>query len=93
MLISPALIAGPGATLLTPIAASMLGALGIGGDDPEEEFYTLGGTDLWRRLDRCKSGAARLLGSVGREPQGVVLKWGLPCRPRLPSCSAHLDRW
>ena len=40
MLISPALIAGPGATLLTPIAASMLGALGIGGDDPEEEFYT-----------------------------------------------------
>lgn len=40
MLISPVLIAGPGATLLTPIAASMLGALGIGGDDPEEEFYT-----------------------------------------------------
>ena len=39
MLISPAMIAGPGATLLTPLAAAVLGALGIGGDDPEEEFY------------------------------------------------------
>lgn len=39
MLLSPAVIAGAGASLLTPLAGALLGMAGAGGDDPEEEFY------------------------------------------------------
>jgi len=40
MLLSPAIMGGAGATLATPVIATIAGALGLGGDDPEEEFYT-----------------------------------------------------
>ena len=39
MAISPAILAGAGASVMTPIISAFAGALGIGGDDPEEEFY------------------------------------------------------
>jgi hypothetical protein len=43
MLLSPALLAGSSASLAGPalfaLAGALAGALGIGGDDPEEEFY------------------------------------------------------
>ena len=39
MVASPALLAGAGASVATPLIAVMLRALGIGGEDPEEEFY------------------------------------------------------
>ncbi len=39
MLLSPAILAGGGATLATPVLAAMAKGVGIGGDDPEEEFY------------------------------------------------------
>jgi len=40
MLLSPAILGGTGATLATPMIAAMASALGIGGDDPEEAFYS-----------------------------------------------------
>jgi len=40
MLLAPAILAGSGATLASPVLFALAGALGIGGDDPEEEFYT-----------------------------------------------------
>lgn len=39
MLLSPAVFAGSGASLATPLLALIARGLGIGGDDPEEEFY------------------------------------------------------
>jgi hypothetical protein len=39
MLLAPAILAGSGATLASPVLFALAGALGIGGDDPEEEFY------------------------------------------------------
>jgi hypothetical protein len=40
MLLSPAVLAGAGASLATPILQAVFQALGVGGgDDPEEEFY------------------------------------------------------
>lgn len=39
LLLSPAIIAGSGATLATPAVLALAGALGIGGDDPEEAWY------------------------------------------------------
>ena len=39
MLMSPALLAGAGASVATPVIMAMAKALGIGGDDPEEELY------------------------------------------------------
>ena len=39
MALAPAVIAGAGATVLTPILVQAAKALGIGGDDPEEEIY------------------------------------------------------
>ena len=38
MLMSPAILAGAGASLVTPVIAAAISALG-GGDDPEEAFY------------------------------------------------------
>ncbi|CAG36720.1 LPD5 domain-containing protein [Desulfotalea psychrophila] len=41
MLLSPAVLAGAGASLATPVLAAFAGALGFAdGDDPEERFYT-----------------------------------------------------
>jgi hypothetical protein len=39
MLLSPALLAGSSASLAGPALFALASALGIGGDDPEEEFY------------------------------------------------------
>lgn len=39
MIISPAIMGGVGSTLLTPVIAALAKSLGVGGDDPEEEFY------------------------------------------------------
>jgi len=39
LLLSPAILGGAGATLAAPVLFALAGALGIGGDDPEEEFY------------------------------------------------------
>lgn len=39
MLLSPAIIAGSGATLASPVLVALASSLGVGGDDPEEEFY------------------------------------------------------
>jgi len=39
MLLSPAVLAGAGASLATPFLQMLLQAFGVGGDDPEEEFY------------------------------------------------------
>jgi hypothetical protein len=41
MLMSPAVLAGAGATIATPVLSAMIKALpgDVGGDDPEEEFY------------------------------------------------------
>jgi len=39
MLLSPAVLAGTGATVSTPIITAIAQALGIGGEDPEEKFY------------------------------------------------------
>jgi hypothetical protein len=40
LLLSPAILAGSGATLATPVLVALASALGIGGDDPEEEWYS-----------------------------------------------------
>ena len=39
LLLSPAVLAGSGASLLGPLAFALVGAVPGGGDDPEEEFY------------------------------------------------------
>ncbi|MDH5297870.1 MAG: hypothetical protein OEV91_02520 [Desulfobulbaceae bacterium] len=39
LLLSPAVLAGAGATVATPALMALASALGIGGDDPEEEYY------------------------------------------------------
>lgn len=39
MLLSPAILAGSGASLAAPILFAMAGVLGVGGDDPEEAWY------------------------------------------------------
>ena len=39
LLLSPAVLAGAGATVATPILMALAKAFGAGGDDPEEEFY------------------------------------------------------
>ena len=39
LLLSPAIMAGAGSTLVAPLLFGLAGALGLGGDDPEEEFY------------------------------------------------------
>jgi hypothetical protein len=39
LMLSPAVLAGAGATVATPVLMALAKALGIGGDDPEEEFY------------------------------------------------------
>ncbi len=39
MLLSPALLAGAGASIASPVLFAAAGALGLGGDDPEEAWY------------------------------------------------------
>ena len=39
MLLAPAVLAGVGASMATPVLKAIAAGLGIGGDDPEEEFY------------------------------------------------------
>ncbi len=39
MLLSPAILAGAGASAATPVVAALASALGVGGDDPEEAMY------------------------------------------------------
>ena len=39
IMLSPAILGGAGASLATPVLMALAGALGVGGDDPEEEFY------------------------------------------------------
>ncbi|MCG7851920.1 MAG: hypothetical protein MIO92_05305, partial [Methanosarcinaceae archaeon] len=39
MLISPAIVAGTGASIATPIIAALFKMAGLGGDDPEEDLY------------------------------------------------------
>lgn len=46
MLISPAIVAGTGATIATPIVSALLKMAGLGGDDPEEKLYNWIGTEL-----------------------------------------------
>ncbi|HBF42352.1 MAG TPA: hypothetical protein DDW42_01740 [Desulfobacteraceae bacterium] len=46
MLISPAIVAGTGATIATPIIAALLKSAGLGGDDPEEELYEWIGSEM-----------------------------------------------
>ena len=46
MLLAPGILFGAGTTLATPIIATLAKALGIGGDDPEEEFYKLAGDNI-----------------------------------------------
>jgi len=43
LLLSPAILSGAGATIATPVLVALASALGIGGDDPEEELYAWAG--------------------------------------------------
>ena len=73
MLLAPVILGGPKATLITPILAIIAKGMGIGGDDPEEEFYKWArdtfGTDAWMRFG--------LPGLVGVSFQGS-LAMGIP---------------
>ena len=68
MLISPAFLAGAGASVATPIIMAAARALGIGGDDPEEEFYDwaekIFGTDRIARHGLSGALGVNLKGSI-----------------------------
>lgn len=68
MLLSPAVLAGTGATLATPVLAAMAKALGVGGEDPEEEFYQWAedtfGTDRIARHGLAGLAGINLKGSI-----------------------------
>jgi len=68
MLLSPAVLAGAGASIVTPLLASIASGLGIGGDDPEEEFYAWAretfGTDRVFRNGIAGLGGINLKGSL-----------------------------
>ena len=68
LLLSPALIAGSGATLAAPLVFALAGALGIGGDDPEEEFYKWSantfGTDAFARHGLAGLAGVNIKGSL-----------------------------
>jgi hypothetical protein len=68
MLLSPALLAGTSATLAAPVLFALASALGIGGDDPEEEFYAWAeetfGTDRFARHGLAGLAGVNLKGSI-----------------------------
>lgn len=68
LLLSPALVAGSGATLAAPLVFALAGALGIGGDDPEEEFYKWSantfGTDAFARHGLAGLAGVNIKGSL-----------------------------
>ena len=68
MVLSPAILAGTGASIATPVIAALASALGIGGDDPEEEFYKWAeetfGTDRFARHGLAGLVGVNLKGSI-----------------------------
>lgn len=68
LLLSPAILSGAGATLATPILMGLASALGIGGDDPEEEYYKWAektfGTDAFARHGLAGLAGINLKGSL-----------------------------
>jgi hypothetical protein len=72
MALSPAILAGTGASVLTPLIVKTLALLGIGGDDPEETFYDW----VAENVGEGASQTARY-GMVGVAGKGVSLKGSL----------------
>jgi len=72
MAISPAVIAGVGASVLTPVLSKLLSAFGLGGDDPEESLYSW----LEENIGDKTSDFARF-GVFGLGGRGVSLKGSL----------------
>jgi hypothetical protein len=70
MLLSPAILAGTGATVATPIIQALARALGIGGDDPEEEFYDWLDQNLGEYGERF--GRSGLFGLAGLSLKGSL---------------------
>lgn len=70
MLVSPALLAGAGATVAAPILQALAKALGIGGDDPEEEFYSWLDENLGEYFERF--GRSGLFGLAGVSLKGSL---------------------
>ncbi|MDW7774678.1 MAG: PLxRFG domain-containing protein, partial [Desulfobulbaceae bacterium] len=68
MLIAPGILAGAGASLATPLLSAMASAFGIGGDDPEEEFYAWAentfGSDAFARHGVAGLAGVNLKGSL-----------------------------
>lgn len=68
MLIAPAILAGAGTSLVTPVLAAILQAAGLAGDDPEEEFYAWAeenlGTDAFMRHGLAGLANINLKGSL-----------------------------
>ena len=68
MLLSPAVLAGAGASVATPVIVALASALGVGGDDPEEEFYKWAeetfGTDRFTRHGLAGLAGVNLKGSI-----------------------------
>lgn len=68
LLLSPAVLAGAGATVATPVILALASALGIGGDDPEEEYYKWAGktfgTDAFARHGLAGLAGLNLKGSL-----------------------------
>lgn len=69
LMLSPAILAGAGASLAGPALFALAGALGIGGDDPEEEFYKWAannfGSDTVARHGLAGLAGVNLKGSLG----------------------------
>jgi hypothetical protein len=69
LLLSPAILGGAGASLAGPALFALAGVLGIGGDDPEEEFYKLAadtfGSDTVARHGLAGLAGVNLKGSLG----------------------------
>ncbi len=81
MLLAPAVLAGAGASALTPIIAGISKALG-GGDDPEEELYT------WAN-DAFGGGEWMRHGILGLGGRGVNLKGSLQINYAIPTTMAE----
>jgi len=72
MALSPAVISGVGASVLTPVIAKVLSTIGFGGDDPEEALYTF----LENNVSESADDWARY-GLFGLGGEGISLKGSL----------------
>lgn len=83
MLLSPAILAGAGASIASPVLFAAAGALGLGGDDPEEAWY-----DWMEELFGGGSFARHgLFGVVGINVKGS-LQMNLPMHSDIQSMKA-----